>query len=225
MAMETTEVISRIKYIMGELRLRQNAFAARIGCDVTNLSKLLNGKLSITDSFINKIVVGLGVSKAWLVNGEGVPFGKHSHPDSVVVGNFDNAQDGLPVYDLDVTAGALTRDRLFADDRIIGRLSMPGVDCNCRIVRVSGDSMSPVIDNGDYIAVREVSDTSIIYWGQIYVVLLDDYRMVKYLRRHTDESLVVLRSANPAYDDIDLPKTAIRRLFFVTKIIKVQEAG
>ncbi len=223
--METTEVISRIKYIMGELRLRQNSFAARIGCDVTNLSKLLNGKLPITDSFINKIVVGLGVSKAWLVSGEGVPFAKQSHPDSVVVGNFDNAQGGLPVYDLDVTAGALTRNRLFADERIVGWLSMPGVDRNCRIVRVSGDSMSPVIDNGDYIAVREVSDTSIIYWGQIYVVLLDDYRMVKYLRRHTDESMVVLRSANPAYDDIDLPKTAIRRLFFVTKIIKVQEAG
>ncbi len=223
--METTEVISRIKYIMGELRLRQNAFAVRIGCDVTNLSKLLNGKLPITDSFINKIVVGLGVSKAWLVSGEGIPFGKQSHPDSVVVGTFDNGRDGLPVYDLDVTAGALTRDRLFADDRIIGRLSMPGVDSNCRIVRVSGDSMSPVIDNGDYIAVREVSDTSIVYWGQIYVVLLDDYRMVKYLRRHTDDSMVVLRSANPAYDDIDLPKTAIRRLFFVTKIIKVQEAG
>ena len=74
-------------------------------------------------------------------------------------------------------------------------------------------------------AVREVGDTSIIYWGQIYVVLLDDYRMVKYLRRHPDDSKVVLRSANPAYDDIDVPKSAIRGLFFVSKIVKVVDAG
>ena len=90
---------------------------------------------------------------------------------------------------------------------------------------MSGDSMAPVINNGDYIVVREVGDTSIIYWGQIYVVLLDDYRMVKYLRRHPDDSKVVLRSANPAYDDIDVPKSAIRGLFFVSKIVKVVDAG
>ena len=133
--------------------------------------------------------------------------------------------EGMPVYDLDVTAGPLTRERIFADDRIVGRIAMPGMDSECRVVRVSGDSMAPIINNGDYIAVREVSDTSIIYWGQIYVVLLDDYRMVKYLRRHPDDSKVVLRSANPAYDDIDVPKSAIRGLFFVNKIVKVVDAG
>ena len=108
---------------------------------------------------------------------------------------------------------------------IVMPLTMPGMDSECRVVRVSGDSMAPVINNGDYIAVREVGDTSIIYWGQIYVVLLDDYRMVKYLRRHPDDSKVVLRSANPAYDDIDVPKSAIRGLFFVSKIVKVVDAG
>lgn len=223
--MDNSSVISRVRYIMGELRLRQNSFAARIGCDVTNLSKQLNGKLPITDSFINKIVVNTGVSKEWLVSGAGVPFGKSDAPEALTAGLTDSEAEGMPVYDLDVTAGPLTRERIFADDRIVGRIAMPGMDSECRVVRVSGDSMAPVINNGDYIAVREVGDTSIIYWGQIYVVLLDDYRMVKYLRRHPDDSKVVLRSANPAYDDIDVPKSAIRGLFFVSKIVKVVDAG
>lgn len=223
--MNTKEVISRIRYLMSELRLRQNAFAERVGCDLTNLSKQLNGKIPITETFLNRIVVNLGVSKDWLVNGQGLPFEKQPFPDSVKYDHLVQNGDGLPVYDLDVTAGALTRERMFADERIVGRLSMPGVDKMCKIVRVSGDSMSPVIDNGDYIAVREVADTSIIYWGQIYVVLLDDYRMVKYLRRHADPSMVVLRSANPEYDDIDVPKSSIRGLFVVSKIVKVVEAG
>ena len=223
--MDNSCIISRVRYLMGELRLKQNAFAARIGCDVTNLSKQMNGKLPMSDSFINKIVVNTGVSKEWLVNGDGVPFGKHNSPEAVTLGIHSAEAEGMPVYDLDVTAGPLTRERMFADDRIIGRIAMPGVERDCRVVRVSGDSMQPVISNGDYIAVREVNDLSIIYWGQIYVVLLDDYRMVKYLRRHPDDSMVVLRSANPAYDDIDVPKTAIRGLFFVSKIVKVVDAG
>ena len=110
---------------------------------------------------------------------------------------------------------------MFADDRIIGHVNVPGVSSDCKIVRVSGNSMEPVINNGDYIAVREIHDTSVIFWGQIYVIMLDDYRMVKYLRRHTDEDMVILRSANKDYDDIELPKTAIRGLLFVNNIIHI----
>ena len=110
---------------------------------------------------------------------------------------------------------------MFADDRVVGHVSVPGINRNCKIVKVSGDSMQPVISNGDYIAVQEVTDSSIIYWGQIYVVLLDDYRMVKYLRRNADSTMVTLRSANPAYDDIDLPRSAIRSLFFVHHILHI----
>ena len=41
--------------------------------------------------------------------------------------------------------------------------------------------MQPVICNGDMVAIREVKNPNLIFWGQIYVVLLDDYRMVKYI--------------------------------------------
>ena len=81
--------------------------------------------------------------------------------------------------------------------------------------------MKPVINDGDYLSIREISDMSVIFWGQIYVVLLDDYRMVKYLRRHEDNNMVILRSENPQYDDIELPRTAIRGLFFVSNIIHI----
>lgn len=223
--MDNEGIILRIKYLMGELRLRQNAFAARVGCDESNLSKQLNGRLPLTDSLLNKIAVNTGVSKQWLARGEGTPYGKTETPDDVAYVAVPASQQGLPIYDLDVTAGALSRERVFASDRIIGRINVPGVESDSYVLRVTGDSMAPVINNGDYVAVREITDTSIIYWGHIYVVLLDDYRMVKYLRRHADDDRVVLRSANPDYDDIDVRKSMIRGLFFVNKIIRVVEAG
>ena len=128
---------------------------------------------------------------------------------------------GARVYNLDVTAGGMTRDRMFADDQVIGTINMPTVHPDCCVVRVSGDSMAPVIGNGDLIAIREVRNTSLIFWGQIYVVLLDDYRMVKYVRRHPDDSMVILRSENSQYDDIEVPKSEIRDLFLVENIIRI----
>ena len=216
-----SDVIARIKYLMSEMRLRQSAFASRIGTDVSNFSKQMNGKLPISEGLINKIVVNAGVSKSWLTNGEGLPFGKNAQPDTVGAETASEHEAGIPVYDIDVTAGPASREMIFADDRIVGYVNVPGISPDCRIVKVSGDSMEPVINNGDYIAVREVTDTSILYWGQIYVVLLDDYRMVKYLRKHPDSGQIVLHSANPSYDDIELPRQAIRKLFFVNNIIHI----
>ena len=126
---------------------------------------------------------------------------------------------GTPIYDLDVTAGDMPRARMFTDDRIIGWIDMPDVARDCRIIRVSGDSMTPVIRDGDYLAIRELSNTNYIYWGQIYVVLLDDYRFVKYVRRHPDESKVILRSANTNYDDIDVRRDDIREMMLVQHIL------
>ena len=78
--MDNQSVIDRIKFLISELRMRQNSFANRIGTDVSNLSKHLNGRLPISDALVNKIVVNLGVSKDWLTTGEGVPFPPLSPP-------------------------------------------------------------------------------------------------------------------------------------------------
>ncbi len=219
--MDNQDIIERIRFIMNEMRLNQFNFAKRIDTDPSNFSKHLNGKLPINESLINKIVVNLGVSKNWLKNGNDVPFPRNKEPETVTVGQLAEKDSGSPVYDIDVTAGTASREMMFADDRIIGHVNVPGVSSDCKIVRVSGNSMEPVINNGDYIAVREIHDTSVIFWGQIYVIMLEDYRMVKYLRKHTDENKVILRSANKDYDDIELPKTAIRGLLFVNNIIHI----
>ncbi len=222
--MAGNDIIERIKYLMKELRYRQVEFAQKIDIDPSNLSKYLNQKLPISDSLVNKIAINLGVSKEWLTSGNDLPFAKAQPAATSLHLIPAELQEfkGTPVYDIDVTAGTMPRARLFTDDQIIGSVNLPDVvSSNCRIVKVSGDSMSPVIRNGDYIAVRELSNTRQIYWGQIYVVLLDDYRMVKYIRRHTDPQLVILRSENPNYDDIEVPRADIRELMFVQNILHV----
>ena len=221
--------IERIKELMKSMGLKQIAFAERIGMDASNFSKHMKGKLPLGDTLLNKVVVELGVSKEWLLTGEGDMWQRNARNNqlptvTVPVGDLDmtgSTIGGTRVYDLDVTAGGMARERMFADEQVIGTINMPAIHPDCCIVRVSGDSMAPVIGNGDLIAIREVRNPNLIFWGQIYVVLLDDYRMVKYVRRHPDPSQVILRSENSNYDDIEVAKSDIRDLFLVENIIRI----
>lgn len=215
-------IIGRIRHLMDQLKLRQGAFASRLGIDAGNFSKILSGSMPVTSGLVNRIVADLGVSKPWLVDGSGLPF-ERCPASAPASGGPAALPAGVPVYDIDVMAGTGELSLLFTDDRVIGRVAMPDMRDDAAIVRVSGDSMTPVIKEGAYIAIRPVSETSYIFWGRIYVILLDDYRLVKYLRKHpTDPDMVVLRSANPDYDDMDVARADIRRLFLVDAVISYE---
>ncbi len=223
---KNAEIIARIKYLMKEMGVRQVQFAERIGVDTSNLSKYLNAHMPLSDSFLNRLVVNLGVSKEWLLDGTDLPFGKTpvraDSPDGHMALMNGETVAATPVYDVDATAGASSgRNELFSSENIVGWVNLPNMSPNCRIVRVSGDSMAPVIQDGDFVAVREVSNPNQIYWGQIYVVQLDDFRVVKYLRRHTDPNMVVLRSENPQYDDMDVRRSDIHEMLLVQHVLHI----
>ena len=220
------DIAERIRYLIRFSRMTQAQFAERIGIDPSNLSKHLSGRLPISESLMNRIVVEMGVSKQWLRDGTELPFDKPQianeiNPSQPLI-TVGEPIKGVPVYDIDVTAGAMELSRMFTADRIVGVVDLPQLSRDSRIVRVSGDSMEPTIRNGGYIAVRRLQKRNTIFWGQIYVVVLEDFRMVKYLRRHADDEKVVLHSANPAYDDMDVLRSEILDLYLVENILNFE---
>ncbi len=217
---------SRLRYLVERSKLTQTAFARRIGVDPSNLSKYLLGRLPVTDALVNRIVLDLGVSRAWLRDGEGVPFDKELHAREIAVDEpllAAPVPDGVPVYDLDVMAGTTPLSQAYTDAPMIGRVSLPRISPDSMFVRVDGDSMVPVLRPGAFINIRLVSAADVIFWGQIYVVVLEDYRMVKFVRRNADASMVTLHSANPAYDDIELPRRHILELYLVEGVITYEQ--
>ncbi|ROS88574.1 XRE family transcriptional regulator [uncultured Duncaniella sp.] len=222
---DSEAIIGRVRYLMGLKRLSQRRLAALLRIDASNLSKVLNGKLPFSEGLVNRIVADLGVSKPWLRDGMGLPFDKQPiakeiSPDDMPV--EEKSLHATPVYDLDVTAGCSSLDALFGEIRPIGAIDIPGIPPGCHILKVRGDSMMPRIVNGGYVAIRKISDMRNIFWGQIYVVDLPEFRMVKYLRRHPDPSMVILHSDNPAYDDMDVARSDIRSLYVVEAIINYE---
>lgn len=213
---QSQAIVKRIKFLIEKLNLNQTKFARIINLDPANLSKHLNGKLPITSGLVNRIAADFQVSKQWLATGEGMPFEKERDGLQAASG----AQ--VPIYDVDVTAGCAELSREFTTDRIIGSIMMPAMKPGSVIVRVSGDSMYPDIPDGAYIAVRQVKDPDCIFWGQIYVVVLDDYRMVKRVRRNADPEYITLCSSNPLYDPLDLPRCKVRSMYIVEAILNLK---
>lgn len=210
----TADIVDRVKYLMKFSRLTQSEFAKKIGIDAGNLSRILSRRVPVTSTFSNKIIVNLGVSKDWLVNGTDVPFG--------VPRRKAQSPKGAPVYDIDVTAGCVPLSRMFTDERIIGFCDMPGVNAEYPLVRVTGDSMEPRIAHGSFISIRPINLNSPIAWGNIYVVVLEDYRFVKYIRKNENRELVTLHSANPLYDDMEIRRDEIQGLFLVETVLNYQ---
>lgn len=62
---------------------------------------------------------------------------------------------------------AIELGREFTTDRIIGSINIPDMRPGNLIVKVNGDSMSPVIADGAYVAIRPVSDPTGIF-GEKY---------------------------------------------------------
>ena len=222
------DVIDRIRYIVRMSGKSQAKFARHIGIDPANFSKIITKKHSVSNGFINRLVDDAAISKRWLLNGEGYPFEKESDVKCAVFGEIlhESAHNSLypdngsiPLYDIDVTAGGVELSRLFAADNIAGFVDIPGVNPNSVLVRVSGDSMTPLVPDGAYIAIRKVELSSSIMWGHVYVVVTDDYRMVKRIRKNVDPCCVTLHSENPQYDDIDMPVADIRAIFIVETVI------
>lgn len=216
-------VVDRIRYLITFMRKTQAQFGQLIGIDPSNMSKMMSGRIRVTDRVINRIVIELGVSKQWLLHGDDVPFARNAHDGTLPVidapADTAGANRGAPVYDIDVTAGCQELSMMFTDDRIVGRVNMPGMGSLSPVVRVTGDSMSPRIPHGAYIQIRRIAPDAPILWGNIFVVVTEDYRMVKVVRRNADPAMVTLHSFNPDYDDLDLPRKDIRALYLVDAVL------
>ena len=211
---EFKNLISRIKY---EYSLNQSQIADSLGVKKTYLSDMINGRVPYNETMSKKISEIFPV-----VNNE-----QSSYNKTIKITESDIIESSFSltlVYDIDATCGMDNREIDFAEDRIIGSVNLPEISKTAKIVTANGDSMEPVIYNGNRVVIREIFNWEDIFYGQIYLILLDEYRMIKYIRRYEqdEKNYIILRSENSRYDDIKLHKSKIRKLFIVENILSVK---
>ena len=215
--MEQEERLNELRRYLTNLGLTQDIIAKRFGVTKQAINSLLTGRKPFGKQNAIKWANEFGLNAGWLLTGEGEMV-KQSTKTVVEVAEY-----GTPVYDIDATCGNLSRPIVFTDEHIIGHVNLPNVSSSAVIIRANGDSMEPHIHDGDWIAVREVFNFNELYYGQVYLVITEELRLLKYLRKDEDEqNYVILRSEDDRYDDIRLAKSSIRSLFIVENVLSLK---
>lgn len=135
--------------------------------------------------------------------------------------NTSPAWVGVPMYDIPVTAGAVTMIRDEKAPEPAYYLQIPSFkDCTFG-ARVSGDSMYPEIRNGDYVVCKEVQTLESLIYGDIYLVITKDgIETVKYVHPHDNPDWVNLVPYNKSVPTTPMPKSNIFKVYKVKGVLK-----
>ncbi|NOQ75012.1 MAG: hypothetical protein GQ574_23565 [Crocinitomix sp.] len=96
---------------------------------------------------------------------------------------------------------------------------MPGLNADF-LMAYYGSGMEPQLENGDWIALRQVSDMSFFNYGSIHVVATKEQIIVRTLKKGEQERTIRLCTNKKSIDEIVLTKKAIKALYVVVSIVK-----
>jgi repressor LexA len=115
----------------------------------------------------------------------------------ITITRLEHGQPELPLVGK-IAAGAPLLAVEHREDSAVLESSFWGSDKNLFLLRVSGDSMSPYILDGDLVVVKPQTDASA---GDIVVALIDGEATVKKLMHRSGR--IVLHPLNRAYEDME----------------------
>ena len=158
------------------------------------------------------------ISTEWLLRDKGEMI-KNAEREQKTIEISESAisetkRKGALIYDIDATCGLNGRDIEFTDEKVIGSIDAPEINPDSKIIFASGDR----------VVIRKIESWDYFNYGQVYLIITNEYRLIKRVRRHPKDAdnLILLRSENPDYDDIDLPKREIIHLFIVENILSIK---
>lgn len=222
-------VIERVAELIKELGLTPNAFAKEVGLGSSNLSRKLKGSTPFTVKDFVKICDSIGVNREWLETGEGekrtysLGFDKDSLNRSIdkAFTQCAHGDDAKPFYDVDFVLGF---SEMYNDSPNVPTkyISVPGYEKTDFWCRTSGDSMKPLISNGDIIALKQILDwNEFLPMNEVYAIMTtNDLRTVKIIRKGSDDEHFTLHAINEEYEDQEIKKSAITKVFKVLGSLK-----
>ncbi|WP_308662070.1 S24 family peptidase [uncultured Alistipes sp.] len=152
------------------------------------------------------------IDRSWLLSGEG----NMLKPMETV---FVKKSDGIPFYDMDVTAG-ITESFADVREEVQYYINYPPLnDCDAAFP-VYGDSMEPDFYPGDVVLVREIRNVDSMLWGEPYLIITDatcdNLRTIKNVYLSEDRRSFILRATNPKYSgDTIVPRDNVLKIFLV----------
>lgn len=219
--------IERLQYYMRINGINDNQMTVNAGLSVGLIGKAKGSGKGMNALNIEKILLAYpDINSDWLLTGRGDMLKSATTQEkapatqvsSDPLPEINYEYKGAPYYNVDFIGGfdLVLNDQTINPDYYINfaPYNKPGVVwCN-----ITGHSMEPELNNGDFIAMKEMtSPIEYLPYGEIYGIVTDDYRTVKRIRLSERKGYVRLIPTNksPEYAEQDIPIEMIRKVFAV----------
>ena len=206
----------RLKEFLDKLAIPFDEFARAINCPtligqsdkyVYNPQKPDKKKSTMSLKFYRNFYL-IGLNKDWYLEGTGEMLSTKetknivSEPFIEFKPNFNHQNIGVPYYELDVTGSILEtfsdspeKPEFYVDFR-------PFNDC-IAYFPIYGDSMYPMYQSGEIVAVKKIDNFDILLWGETHLIITNseanNYRTIKQIFQHPEDDKIILRAYNTAF--------------------------
>jgi len=227
---KNADISARIAGILDYFSASKNAFALKLGYErAQTVYDIINGKSAPSYDFFKKFQFSEYseiINTDWLLTGRGSML---KSEDVALMSDKEGGKEealpeinyeykGAPYYNVDFIGGfdLVLNDQTRNPDYYINfaPYNKEGVIwCN-----ITGHSMEPELNNGDFIAMREMHDPiEYLPYGEIYGIVTDSYRTVKRIRMAERDGFVRLIPTNksPEYGEQEIPVEMIRKVYAV----------
>jgi phage repressor protein C with HTH and peptisase S24 domain len=224
-------ILSRIQEIASREGITIGAMERSLGASKGVLSRAISNGTDIQSKWIQILVENYPLySSEWLLTGTGNMLKSdldkpiEAHKRSAEPPKSSNKRRGIPLIPIDAVAGfpSADNDGVYMED--CEHYSIPEFEAKGAnfLIRVSGDSMHPLYENGDIIACRKISDILFFQWGGIYVLDTSQGALVKRVEEaEDDQESILCISENPRFKPFHLPKSDIRSLSTIIGLVRL----
>lgn len=211
-----------LKKLRAEKGFSQQECADSLGIKRTTLANYENGVSEPDIDKIKEIANFFGKTLDEMMGGK-IRAGAKSSVSNLAEPNGT----GIPYYNIETAAGDV---EIFNDtpEQIAAKISIPGFeDCEAALP-IFGHSMYPTYENGCIVLCKRIKDLEVISYGEVYLIVTAEQRLLKRIQKSTLKDAVLLVSDNDEirnngtrrYEPFDLPKKKIKHLFIVKGSIK-----
>ena len=201
----------------------EKELAELLGYKKSSFSQILNGKVPLSDKFLDKICsLDNNINKVWILENKGEMLKSSNNTPAVAEPQIPS---GVPMLPFDAFAGIGTDVEGVNLDTIEERYVVPLFDGMKMdfMISVRGSSMYPKYNSGDVVACRMVQELLFVQWNKVYVLdTISQGVIIKRLKKSDKEGFVICKSDNEQYEPFEIPMSDIRTIALVVGVIRLE---
>lgn len=213
--------IERLQQYMRYKGVNDNQFTLSCDLSVGLIGKLKKSGGGMSSTSLEKVLrCYTDLSPEWLITGRGnMLLPKEPLPTATLTTKLGQ---GIPLIPFSAMAGAFTSEQS-ALERECDRYVVPAFKGADFLIQVSGNSMFPTYNSGDYVACKKVPlDKLFFQWNKVYVISTVQGPLIKRIKPGNSSECVLIVSDNEEYPPFELPVSEIHGVAIVVGVIRLE---